>query len=144
MNGLRAIPLINGVEPAWASLVVNIAGFPEIGIRAINYKDEQEMENIYGAGQRPIARGYGRITASAGITLLRSAVEAIREGSLTGRLQDIAPFNIVVQFLPVNGGKIITHKLRNCQFKSDELSLSEGDMSNETQFELLVSHIEWN
>lgn len=144
MNGLRAVPLINGVEPAWANLVVNIAGFPEIGIRAIEYKDEQEMENIYGAGQRPVGRGYGRITATASVTLLRTAVEAIREGSPTGRLQDIAPFNIVVMFLPVNGGKIIKHKIRNCQFKSDELSLSEGDMSNETQFELIVSHIDWN
>lgn len=144
MNGLRAVPLINGVEPAWGNLTVNIAGFPEVGIRAIEYKDEQEMENIYGAGQRPVGRGYGRITATASVTLLRTAVEAIREGSVTGRLQDLAPFNIVVQFVPINGGKMITHRLRNCQFKSDDLSLSEGDMSNETQFELLLSHIEWN
>lgn len=144
MNGLRTPPLINGVEPAWANLVVNIAGFPEVGIRAIEYKDEQEMENIYGAGQVPVGRGYGRITPTASVTLLRTAVEAARTASPTGRLQDIAPFNIVIMFLPINGGKIIKHKLRNCQFKTDELSVSEGDMSNETQLELILSHIDWS
>jgi hypothetical protein len=143
MNGLRQVPLVNGAEPAWANLIVNIAGFPEAAIKAIEYSDEQEMDNIYGAGQQPIARGYGRITPKASLTLLRSAVEAIRPSSPTGRLQDIAPFDIVVQFIPQSGGTIITHKIRNCQFKTDSLSTNEGDMSIETQFELLPSHIEW-
>lgn len=143
MNGLRSVPLINGEEPAWANLTVNIAGFPEHGIRKIDYKDSQTIENIYGAGQNPVGRGYGRIEPSCTVGLLRKAVESIREASPTGRLQDIAPFDIVVMFVPVQGGKIIKHKVRNCQFTDDSLSISEGDTSNETDFELVPSHIEW-
>lgn len=144
MNGLRALPLINGVEPAWANLTVNIAGFPEVGIRAIEYSEEQAIENIYGAGQRPVGRGYGRIEVKGKVTLLRTAVESMREASPSGRLSDIAPFDIIVMFVPVQGGKIIQHKLRNCQFTTDGLNVTEGDTSIATDFDLVVSHIEWN
>lgn len=144
MNGLRQIPLINGVEPSWANLTVNIAGFPEIGITAINYDDEQAIENIYGAGQQPIARGYGNITPKASVTLLRSAVEAIRSASPTGRLQDIAPFDIIVCFVPINGTLLVTHRIRNCQFMKDGLDIKQGDTKNETQFDLIPSHIEFS
>lgn len=143
MNGLREVPLINGVEPSWASLKVNIAGLHETAITAIDYSDEQNTENIYGSGQHPIARGYGNITPKASLTLLRSAVEAMRVSSDTGRLQDIAPFDIVVVFVPVNGGSVITHKIRNCQFLVDGVSLKQGDTMNEVVLDMLPSHIEW-
>lgn len=143
MNGLRQVPLINGVEPSWANLTVSIASLPENAITAIDYDDDQDMENIYAAGQTPIARGYGQIKAGAKITLLRSAVESVRASSPTGRLQDIAPFDIVVQFIPMDGGTIITHKIRNCQFRKDSVSTKKGDMSIETDFDLITSHIEW-
>lgn len=138
------MPLINGIEPAWSNLTVNIAGFPESAIKKIDYSDDQVVENIYGAGQRPVGRGYGRIEVTASITLLRSAVENIREASPTGRLQDIAPFDIIVNFLPPQGGRVITHRIRNCQFKTDGLSVGEDDISIETDLELVPSHIEWN
>ncbi|HNW54787.1 MAG TPA: hypothetical protein PKN21_10990 [Bacteroidales bacterium] len=143
MNGLRNVPLINGVEPSWANLKVNIAGFPETAITAVTYEDDQVVENIMGAGQVAVARGYGNITPKASVTLLRSAVEAIRASSDTGRLQDIAPFDIVVCFVPMNGTTLITHKLRNCQFTKDSLDIKQGDTKNETTFDLVPSHIEW-
>ena len=143
MNGLRHAPEINGVVYNWSNLQVNIAGTLVTGITKINYKDEQEIESVYGAGQRPIGRGYGRITSSAGITLLRDEVEAIRASSGTGRLQDIPSFDIIVQFLPVDGKKIITHRIRGAQFKNDGVDASEGDTGNSIEFELVVSQIEW-
>ncbi len=144
MNGLRHAPMINGVVHSWANLSVAIAGVPVTGINKINYKDEQSVDNIYGAGQKPIGRGYGKIEYSATIGLERSEVEAIRAASLTGRLQDIAPFDIIVQFLPVNGQKIVTHRILNAQFKSDGVEVSEGDTSNYQDFELVVGEIKFN
>lgn len=143
MNGLRQVPLINGVEPSWANLAVSIASLPENAIVAIEYDDDQDKENIYAAGQTPIARGYGNIKPNASITLLRSAVEAIRASAPNGRLGDIAPFDIVVQFIPQEGGTIITHKLRNCEFLKDSVSTKQGDMKIETNLPLIISHIEW-
>lgn len=143
MNGIRYTPLINGVEPSWADLVVNIAGNPVVGITKIDYSDDQVKENIYGAGQTPVSRGYGNITSSGSITLLRSEVEAIRDAAPNGRLGDIAPFDIVVNHIPLNGGRIITHRLLSCEFTKDANSLSQGDVKNETEFPLIIGEIKW-
>lgn len=143
MNGIQYIPEINGVQHSWANLQVTIAGRAVTGITKISYKDSQTMENIYGAGVRPVGRGYGRIECEGAITLLRDEVEAIRNSSDTGRMQDIAPFDIMVQFLPVNGSSIVTHKLRDVQFKEDGMEVSEGDTSNATEIPLIMSKIDW-
>lgn len=141
MNGLRYVPMINGVVHSWANLVVAITGVPVTGIKKISYKDSQKIENVYGAGQKPIGRGYGRIEYSGSITLERGEVEALRAASTTGRLQDIPPFTITVHFLPVNGQKIATHILVNAQFKDDGVESSEGDTENYTDLELVMDDI---
>ena len=133
--------MINGVVHSWANLVVAITGVPVTGIKKISYKDSQTVDNIYGAGQKPIGRGHGRIEYSGSISLERGEVEALRAASPSGRLQDIAPFTITVQFLPVNGQKIVTHCLLDVQFKDDGVELSEGDTSNYTDFELVIGEI---
>ncbi len=89
MNGLRYPVMINGVVHSWSNLVVNVAGMVVTGITVLNYNDEQQIDDIYGAGQKPIGRGYGRITSSGSITLLREEIESLRAASSTGRLQDI-------------------------------------------------------
>lgn len=143
MNGLRYTPLINGVEPSWADLKVNIAGTPVVGITKIDYSQKQTKENIYGAGQTPVSRGYGNIDSSGSFTLLRSEVEAIRVAAPLGNLNDIAPFDIIVAHIPLNGGRIITHRLLSCEFTEDANSLSQGDVKNETAFPLIIGDIKF-
>ncbi len=143
MNGIRYTPLINGVEYGWSQLTVNIGGTPIVGITKIDYAEDQTKENIYGAGQRPVARGYGNIEPSASITLLRSEIEAIRASSDTGSLNDIAPFTIIVAFVPLNGGAIVVHKLKNCEFTKDANSIAQNDTKNEVDLPLIISDIDW-
>lgn len=142
MNGIRYTPLINGVTHSWANLLVAIAGIPITGINKITYKDTQKMENIYGAGQKPVGRGYGKIEFTGTISLLRSEIETLRESCSTKRLQDIAPFDVIVQFLPVNGQKVMTHILKNVQIQNDDVEVSEGDVSNFTILNLVIGDIE--
>lgn len=133
--------MVNGVEHSWASISTLINGKPVVGITGINYGDEQEMEDIYGVGCQPVARGYGNIKADGDITLLRSEIEAIRAGSPTGRLMDIAPFPITVSYLPVNGQVVKNDTLMNCQFLEDRTGLKQGDTKNEQTLKLIISHI---
>lgn len=138
----NGVPLINGVEYDWASVVLAINGVPVTGIQAISYGDKQDRANIYGAGRYPVARGSGRISCTAKITLLSSEVVALQSQSITHRLQDIAPFDITVSYLP-DAGIIHTDKIRNCQFVENKRDMKEGDMSIPVELELIVSHIEW-
>ena len=141
MNG---IPLINGHEYGWADIEVSIAGPIATGITGIEYNDDQEIVNVYGAGRYPVSRGKGRITCSGKITLLTSEVIALQKKAPNGRLQDIAPFPIIVSYIPDDGGEVVVDKLRNCQFKTNKRNWAEGDTSKSVDIDLIISHIEWN
>jgi hypothetical protein len=101
------------------------------------------MENVYGAGAHPVARGYGNIEATAKVTLLMSEVTAISASAPGQRLDAIAPFDVIVSYLPNTGLRIIHDKIRNCQFKGNSRAWKQDDTSKAVELELIVSHIEW-
>lgn len=137
------IPLINGVEYSWGDITATIGGVPVIGITAIEYGDEQVVENHYGAGRYPVSRSKGRVTPSAKITLTMGEVVAIQAKSITGRLQDLAPFPIVVCYIPEDG-QIVIDKIMNCQFKKNARTWKEGDTRQTVDLDLVPSHIAWH
>jgi hypothetical protein len=135
-------PLVNGTAYSWSQITLNILGVPVAGVSSISYNEEQEMQDNYGAGNRPVSRGYGRINTEGSVTLHMEEVEAIQNAVSTGRLQDIPEFDIVVAYLP-EGGNIVTHTLKNCRFKNNGREVSEGDMAINVEIPLQISHINW-
>lgn len=137
------IPLINGVEYSWGDITATVGGVPVIGITAIEYGDEQVVENHYGAGRYPVSRSKGRVTPSAKITVTMGEVTGWQAKSPTGRLQDLAPFPIVVAYIPEDG-QIVIDKIMNCQFKKNLRTWKEGDTRQVVELELVPSHIMWH
>lgn len=134
---------MNGKLYDWADIVLVIAGVPVTGITRIEYKDDQDIVTKYGAGRYPVGFAKGRITSTGKITLYQEEVEAMQRQSLTGRLQDIAPFDIIVSYLP-DTGIVSIDKLRNCMFKNNGRGWKEGDTGQEVEIDLVMSHIQWN
>lgn len=136
-------PLINGTRHSWASIRCNILGRTVTGITKIDYEDTQEKENKYGAGIHVDHRGLGNYEATCGITLYAYETEAIVAKLPAGkRLQDIAPFDIVVSFVN-ESNQTVTHTIRNCEFVNNKRDMSQGDTGIEVEHELIVTHIEW-
>ena len=143
MKATEYVPLINGIEYAWGDIVATVGGVPVVGITAIDYADEQDVENHYGSGRLPVSRSKGRITPTAKITVSMIEVLAWQKASPTGRLQDLAPFPIVVSYLPEDG-QIVTDKILNCQFKKNTRSWKEGDTRQLVELDLVPSNIQWH
>jgi hypothetical protein len=135
-------PLVNGTAYSWSQITVNILGIPVAGVTGVSYTEEQEMQDNYGAGNRPISRGYGNITTEGSVTLHMEEVEALQAAVTTGRLQDIPEFDIVVAFLP-EGGVITTHTLKNCRFKTNGRELEQNQMAIEVELDLQIAQILW-
>lgn len=138
---MEITPLINGREYGWADIVVNVSATALTGIKAIKYEEEQEKENIYGAGRNPVSRGYGRVKTTGSITLLSATVFNLQSNAPGAKLHNIAPFPVVVMYQPETG-PIIKHTLKNCEFKKTTFDWKEGDMSKDVELELVISHIE--
>ena len=138
----NGVPLVNGMLVAWADIVVLVGGVPVTGITGVEYSDEQEIVNKYGAGRYPVGRSKGRITPSAKMTLYHEEVVALQSQSVNGRLQDLPPIEIQVSYLPEDG-VVVTDKIRNCHIPSNTRKWKEGDTGQEVELPLVPSHIEW-
>lgn len=134
-------PLVNGELCGWADLVVLIGGVPITGITGAEYNESQVKENKWGAGRYPVARGRGRITCDGKLILYMEEVHALEAQSPNGRLLDLPPFDVIVQYLPPSG-IIKTDKLRNCEFTENPRKWKEGDTGQEVELPLIMSHIE--
>lgn len=138
----NGVPLVNGTLCSWADVVVTIGGVPVTGIVGVEYSDEQEVVNKWGAGRHPVGRAKGRITPGAKLILYQEEVQALQAQSPTGRLQDLPPFDINVSYLP-DSGIVITDKVRNCGISGNARKWKEGDTGQEVEIPLVPSHIEW-
>ena len=121
----NGVPLVNGMLVAWADIVVLVGGVPITGITGIEYTDDQEIVNKYGAGRYPVGRAKGRITPSAKMTL-----------------QDLPVIEVQVSYLP-ESGIVVTDKIRNCHIPTNARKWKEGDTGQEVELPLVPSHIEW-
>jgi len=137
--------LINklGKVAGWNSITLRMLGRDVEGITELEYDDNVDKVNIYGAGGKPIGRGEGNYEAKAGITLLQEEIIALQRSLGPGkRLTDIAPFDIVVRY--EYNGFAYKDIIRNAEFKGNARAPKQNDKSITNKFDLLVSHIDWN
>ncbi len=136
---MESIPLVNGKAYSYVDIVVKIAGINTPSVSKISYTEEQQKENNYGTGSRPVSRGEGKIEAKASIEISMNDVEAIRDVAPDGSLLRLPPFDIQVTFL--NSSKVVTHTIKNCEFTSDGVEAGVDDKDIKTSFDLIPSHI---
>jgi hypothetical protein len=138
---MNTVPLINGSAYDYVHISLSILGVPVVGVKAINYTEEQAKENNYGTGTQPVSRGQGEKVYTASLELPMEEGEKIRAASPTRALTDIDMFDIVV----VHGvvGKVAIHTIKNCEFLDDGVEASSGDAQIVRNFNLIPSHIKY-
>lgn len=134
--------LINGTTYHWSEITTIILTKPVVGITGIKYSDKTEMKNVYGAGGRVIARGYGNEEAEASVTLLLEEVRELIKIAPNRRLSEIPPFDIIVVYTPTPS-RFCTDVIKNCQFLDTNIDWKQNDTSKEVELKLITSNIEW-
>ena len=135
-------PLINGQAYSWVDITVNLLGVPLAGITAIKYEESGDPTNNYGAGRRPVSRGFGKIEATASMSIDRAELNALVAAAPNKNLLDIPEFDIIVSYLP-EGSAPTTDIIKNVRFKNNTSGASEGDTNVIADLELVPSHIEF-
>lgn len=139
----QATRIINkfGTMTGWNSVTVNLLGRDVEGINSVSYNDAETKENAYGGGKYPIGRSRGNYEPEASIGLYKEEVDALRLSLPVGkRLQDIAPFDIVVEYAREDGA-ITRDIIHNVEFTSDGVEVAQGDGTISREYDLIVSHI---
>lgn len=132
-----------GTMVGWNKVTVNLLGRDIEGITELEYNDEEELENSYGAGKFPIGRGSGNYVAKASLTLYIEEAIALQRSLPPGsHFASINPFDIAVEYEYANFK--YKDRVRNCQFKGRGIAVKQGDKTIAYKFDLLPSHIDWN
>ncbi|MCO5253632.1 MAG: hypothetical protein M9892_04610 [Bacteroidetes bacterium] len=128
----------------WNRITLNLLGRDVEGIRKIAYDDTVEKENAYGASRMPIGREEKNYAATCSLELYSEEVRAIQRSLPIGqRIQDIAPFDVVVEYeLP--DGTLYKDRVKNCEFTNNSREVNQGDGSIVTEYTLICSHVQWN
>lgn len=137
--------MINGNEYAWEDLELVMLGRPVIGLLGVEYSEEQVKTNIYGRGNKPVARTRGNKTFPGSITLLQSEVEALTAAAGQGKsLNDLPPFDITCAYAPKRGGAITTDVLRDVEFTAVPKAINQGDPNMTVQLPIIIGGIDYN
>jgi len=133
-------PLINGTSYSWANVKLNLFGTPVVGVTAIKYKRKQEKTNNYGAGVKPVSRGYGNEEFEASITLYMEEVRRIMDAAPSKDLLAIPPFQIQVLF----GSSALQFRQDNlemCEFMEFSLDTKSGDSKILIELPLIIADV---
>ena len=119
---------------------LNLFWNEEDGVTAIEYEDSQEMENVMGAGNRPVSRVYKNFVPTAKVTLLMEELEAIQAIAPGGVIQNIPEFDITVAYVD---SALITriHTIKNCRFMKNVRKIAQGDGAIACELDLIISNV---
>ena len=113
------------------------------GISKISYKDDTEIEAIYGAGGYPIGTGDGNNSAECGMTLLLEEVYALLDQLPPGsRVQDIPSSDVII--LSIRAGKTRKDVIHGFRFTGLGKELNQGDKAVWMEMPCFCTHITWN
>lgn len=131
-----------GEMSGWNNVTLNWLGRDVEGMSELEYDDDQEMENIMGAGGYSVGQGTGNYNAKASVTLYIEEVRAMEKQLPRGkRLQDIKISAVQVEY--DLDGEIIRDVIRNVRIKNRGVAVKNNDKTIAFKHDLLVSHIDW-
>lgn len=135
--------LINGSTYNWAQIRIQFSNMSTsvVGVTSISYSASREMENVYAAGDQPIARSSGNVTYEASITLLKDEVVRLQNASPFGDITLMEPFEIVVSYRSDIAAKITTETLKNVQFTTNPMAASQNDKTFSIELPLIIAGI---
>ncbi len=141
-----AQPMINGTAYSWSQIELRFSNIttPLNGVTSIDYDDEEAVVLNYGAGNRPVSRGFGNVGVSGSVTLHMDDIEAIRSNIPSGALQDLGEFDVIVSYLHPETAKQVIHTIKNCYLNENGVSVGQDDTVIEKQLNLNPTHIYWN
>ena len=139
--------LANGINYSWGDCYFTIpnvlGGSPIDGIREIEYEEDQEVENNYGAGNYPSGVGFGMVKYKASMTLFKETLVTLQGLAPSGKIQLFPPFQITVTYGNTSQA-LQTDILKFCTFKNNPFAAKVNDKLFTGKIELNIVDISWN
>lgn len=124
--------IFNSKEYSWSNVEISMLGRVLTRARGVMYNTEKEKEHLYGRGENPIAIQSGNKAYTGELRVLQSELERLElELARDEDITDLGAINIIVAYVPKNGGAVITHTLKGCEFTAAPREMNQNDKFQE-------------
>lgn len=121
-----AVKTFSSKQYKWSDISVVVGGRILEGITAVEYTKKREKDFLYGRGDDPHEIVGGNNSYEGKLSLWQSEVEAmIRDAPNKDILK--LEIEIIVAYVPEDGGQIVTDILKKVQFTETKKGMSQGD-----------------
>ncbi|OUL63105.1 hypothetical protein [Flavobacterium sp. AJR] len=111
---------------AWSDVSISIGGRIIEGITEVEYTVKQEKETLRGRGNNPHKVTRGNKSYEGKITIWQSELEAMVLSAPNADILDLT-FDVIVSYVPSDGGKTVIDVLTGCEFTETKKSMKQGD-----------------
>ena len=133
--------LINGESVSWAQVQVSLLGAPLTGIREVKWSSKREKVNNYGAGSKPVSRGYGKYEYEGSIKFLAEEWKNIIKASPNGDPLDLPFFDVTILFVSASSGLIMSTTWKAAEILTNPLDVAEGATMVEVDVNFIMADI---
>ena len=118
--------IFNSKQYSWCSISVLLGGRILDGCTAIEYTEKKEKDLLYGRGCKPHGVVGGNVSYEGKISIWQSELEAMTRDETNKNILALS-FDIVVAYVPNDGGQIVTDILKGVEFTEVKKGMNQGD-----------------
>jgi len=111
---------------AWSDVSISIGGRILEGATEVEYTEKQEKEPLYGRGNKPHKIVRGNKSYEGKISVWQSELEAMVQDAPGKSILNLN-FDVVVSYVPEDGGVMVTDVLSGCEFTETKKAMKQGD-----------------
>jgi hypothetical protein len=111
---------------SWAELTIALGGRIVTGVKEVEYTEKVEKEALFGRGAKAHAIMRGNHTFEGKLSLWQSELEALVESAPDKDIMKLN-FDIIVSYVPLDGGIIVVDTLTGCEFSELKKGMKQGD-----------------
>ncbi|MFC2466568.1 MAG: hypothetical protein ACFNUV_01770 [Capnocytophaga endodontalis] len=130
----------NSKQYAWCELSIAFAGRIIIGVTEVEYTEKREKGLLYGRGCKPHGIMAGNSSFEGKISLWQSELEAMTRDAPNNDILSLS-FDLVVSYVPLNGGQIVTDILKHVEFTDVKKGMKQGDKNMIVELPIIFTDI---
>jgi len=111
---------------AWSDISIAFGGRIIAGVTEVEYTEKKEKSALYGRGCKPLIIVRGNHSFEGKLSIWQSELEAMTRDAKNNDILNLN-FDLVVAYVPSEGGQIVTDILKNVEFTEVKKAMKQGD-----------------
>lgn len=125
---------------SWCDLSIAFGGRIIEGVTEVEYTEKKEKDFLYGRGCKPHEIIGGNTSYEGKVSIWQSELEAMTRDATNKNILALE-FDIVVSYVPSDGGQIVTDILKKVQFSEVKKSMKQGDKNMIVELPILFTDV---